>query len=176
MTEQKLRKFKLIDREGYLGASAANKKVIREYLEDGCFTGYMNDSGELRDGMIAGVLIENCEFQFFEEVFTEDATLQPDKFMMLGSEWMIVTEHPTMPNHKIIIETSTNAIDVISDEELTDLIKPKSWQEQVESDFGFEYSKSNKSFYIQKQTVDEGFLLRMAKRIIELSEGWVEEK
>lgn len=68
----KLRTFKLIDREGYLSSSSSNSLLIKEYLKDGCFTGYMDWFGELVEEGTDKELITNREFRFFKEVLPEE--------------------------------------------------------------------------------------------------------
>ena len=180
MTEQKLRKFRLIDRDGYLDETSENTRIYEDYFTNGVVEGFIDQHGELRS-RCHQCLIEECEFKFFEEVFDEGSTpenVETVKFMMSDSEWMVVTEHPTMPKHKIIIETSTNEIDVISDEELADIVKPKTWQEKLCKEYSekyqifryLEYCASSDLIKLES-FIEPAELVNFAKRILELSEG-----
>ena len=64
-----LRKFKLIDREGYLNNHHHyNSCIISGYLEDGCLTGIINPFGHLCHSYDKTTLITSGEFKYFEEV------------------------------------------------------------------------------------------------------------
>ncbi|AGG57791.1 hypothetical protein VPBG_00018 [Vibrio phage helene 12B3] len=71
MTEQKLRKFKLIDREGFLANHGSNKFRVAEHLVNGVFTGVVDEDQCLVDvkGRSGDIFILESEFHFFEEVF-----------------------------------------------------------------------------------------------------------
>jgi hypothetical protein len=72
MSEQKLRKFRLIDKEGYLFAHTMNVDHL-EYLEDGCFIGKIEDKKDFLVGKDSPhILITKGEFQFFEEILLEE--------------------------------------------------------------------------------------------------------
>ncbi len=66
MDDKKLRKFKLIDREGYLNAHPDNKQLLAKHFVDDVVAGYMN----MGDLLIRGfwVAIKTTEFKFFEEI------------------------------------------------------------------------------------------------------------
>lgn len=70
----KLRTFKLIDREGYLSSSEDCAELIITYLTDSnCFEGHLHPAGELLCKTNKNItLIHYDEFQFFEEVFPEN--------------------------------------------------------------------------------------------------------
>ena len=64
-----LRKFKLIDREGYLNNHHHyNSCIISGYLEDECLTGIINPFGHLCHNYDKTTLITSGEFKYFEEV------------------------------------------------------------------------------------------------------------
>lgn len=73
-TENKLRTFKLIDREGYTGYPSSNtnytsynKTMIEEHLVNDCFSGELDEYEDLMvDGKTA---INSTEFKYFQEVF-----------------------------------------------------------------------------------------------------------
>lgn len=80
MSEQKLRKFKLIDKDGYLFAHAMNVDHL-EYLEDGCFIGKIEDKQDFLVGKAnPHILIAKGEFQFFKEIpLEEDDNIQQER-------------------------------------------------------------------------------------------------
>lgn len=71
--EDKLRKFKLIDKEGYFSNYPLNKDAYNKYFsEDGTITGYINESYLTKNNLKGDYgLISPCEFQFFEEILPE---------------------------------------------------------------------------------------------------------
>lgn len=87
MSENKLRKFKLIDEEGYKDYASINATLLEIYLKDNCFEGFMDDScltlgsKDLRDA-----LITRSEFQFFEEVFKEELSQEENTFPQIGDQ------------------------------------------------------------------------------------------
>ncbi len=74
MTGQKLRTFKLIDREGFLSSCGDNPRLVEKYLDRGCFTGYIDEYNHFVEEESKDTLIVDGEFQFFEEVFPEENT------------------------------------------------------------------------------------------------------
>ncbi len=69
MEEQKLRKFRLIDRKGFLNANSFNESILRAHFVEGIVEGHIYENGNLRvDGF--RVVITAEEFKFFEEVLT----------------------------------------------------------------------------------------------------------
>ncbi len=167
MTEQKLRKFKLIDREGYLNSHYLNETFIRDHFTDGIVVGVLDEDGDFE--VEGDVVVEygRGEFQFFEEVFDTPAPVL-NKFQLYNEEWVVVAPHPTMENHTIIAETNSNRIDVISDEELENLLIPKTWQEKLCEEWkGFlRWDEKECMIEFMGGYTDE---IKLAKRILELS-------
>ncbi len=171
MTEQKLRKFKLIDREGYLNSHYLNETFIRDHFTDGIVVGVLDEDGDFE--VEGDVVVEygRGEFQFFEEVFDTPAPVL-NKFQLYNEEWVVVAPHPTMENHTIIAETNSNRIDVISDEELENLLIPKTWQEVLCEEYSqFEISSSEGDRLRFLGGMSATGMVELAKRILELSGG-----
>ncbi len=72
MNENKLRKFKLIDEEGYKDSHRLNSDLLRQHLENNCFKGVVDDGHLFCSKALHNPLISRIEFQFFEEVFEEE--------------------------------------------------------------------------------------------------------
>lgn len=76
MTEQnKVRKFKLIDREGFLNGSSENEGILQDHLLDGIISGITDERGNIgdnREWCAAKTYIFEFELKFFEEVFEEE--------------------------------------------------------------------------------------------------------
>lgn len=66
----KLRKFKLIDREGFLGRYSTNENILKGNLVSNCLEGVVDSEGVLRNSC-RSALINRTEFCFFEEVLEE---------------------------------------------------------------------------------------------------------
>ena len=66
MSENRLRKFKLIDEEGYKASHRLNSIYLRDHLKDNCFEGKIDYRGYLYN-KDEDILIVKEEFQFFEE-------------------------------------------------------------------------------------------------------------
>ena len=75
MSEDKLRKFKLIDEEGFKSSHHLNYVLLREHLKDNCLEGFVEDGCLLYLKGLPMTLIARNEFQFFEEVFEEESTI-----------------------------------------------------------------------------------------------------
>ena len=75
--ENKLRKFKLIDKQGFLEAHHCNHDILAK-VGSLLFTGYIDGDGSLRSskGKHAELITQN-EFQFFEETFVDQGTNLP---------------------------------------------------------------------------------------------------
>jgi len=71
MSEQKLRKFRLIDKDGYVNHHVDNKRYLK-YLVDGCFTGTVCENGAVRDYATSMLIIGEAESKFFEEISLEE--------------------------------------------------------------------------------------------------------
>ena len=65
---KELRTFKLIDKEGFLRASAQNSRLVRYHMNNGCFIGKINHKGRLVSLTSNTTLIATKEMQYFEEV------------------------------------------------------------------------------------------------------------
>ncbi len=75
MNEKKLRKFKLIDREGFINASSGNRALLlSEYCTNDTIEGYLSTAGNLLVGRSMAII--NSEFQYFEEI-KEDNNMKP---------------------------------------------------------------------------------------------------
>lgn len=68
--ENKVRKFKLIDRQGYLSQHSFNRDILHRV--GGTFSGYIEEDGSLSGHGVT--LITTNEFQFFEEITDEQET------------------------------------------------------------------------------------------------------
>ena len=78
--ENKLRKFKLIDKQGWLKSNSCNSNIIVQYFkEDGTVEGIIDCYPKLRDSAGSKVLISSREFQFFEEILSEQETPTPEE-------------------------------------------------------------------------------------------------
>jgi len=75
MSEDKLRKFKLIDEEGFKSSHHLNYVLLREHLKNNCFEGFVDEGCLLYLKGLPMTLIARNEFQFFEEVFEEESTI-----------------------------------------------------------------------------------------------------
>ncbi|MCP4991934.1 MAG: hypothetical protein GY928_39555 [Colwellia sp.] len=77
MSEDKvMRKFKLVDREGYFGVNSNNESIAHDLLVEGVFTGYVS-YGELYcpNDIHNRPVISTNEFKHFEEVTKVSQTL-----------------------------------------------------------------------------------------------------
>ncbi len=75
MNEKKLRKFRLIDREGFINASSGNRALLlSEYCTNDTIEGYLSTAGNLLVGRSMAII--NSEFQYFEEI-KEDNNMKP---------------------------------------------------------------------------------------------------
>lgn len=71
--ENKVRKFKLIDKQGYLKEVSGNQYVVDYFGE--IFLGYEDVSGEIRnDSSPINLIIDQHEFKYFEEITDEQET------------------------------------------------------------------------------------------------------
>lgn len=143
MTEQnRLRKFKLIDREGFLNNNWCNEYVLNEHLIDGYISGFENIVGDICDSTGNEVFIYGDELiEYFEEVFEVAKDDNDNKtFIYGGEEYLVVAPHPTQEDHTIVIKTSDNYIDVFSNALVEKLMKPKSWQETLAEEFDLDYN------------------------------------
>lgn len=167
MTEQnKLRKFKLIDREGYLASFWYNKTILEEHLQDECIMGFEHLNGDIGDLEGSDVFIEKGELIFFEEVFDEDEKLSPTRFPFNGYICRLVGQHPMKGSKSIYVREVDNKIGEIETKLLIELMKPKPWQEQLCDEFGLDYNSLGFGF---QHTMTEERTIEFAKRVIELS-------
>ena len=73
MSEQKLRKFRLVDKEGYFSSHSVNSSHYNAYyLPKNYYEGYVDSYGELLCKDEFMTLIDENEFEFFEEITSED--------------------------------------------------------------------------------------------------------
>lgn len=78
--ENKLRKFKLIDKEGYLGSHTLNKDILECFGDEEFFEGYLDGDGELVNYSASNsTLITTDEFKYFEEILPEKETPAPEE-------------------------------------------------------------------------------------------------
>ena len=198
MTEQKLRKFKLIDREGFLTNHGANVCRVTNHLVDGVFTGVMGDDQCLEDvkGGSGDIFILESEFQFFEEVFddvkeefiptlNEVCEVSPADDLETWYKFIPrakYTPHYLGEEHYVGDWQSEDVswkVEQISAENFVFRpIPEKTWQEKLCE----EYSEKNQIFrYLEycnssdliklESFIEPAELVNFAKRIIKLSEG-----
>lgn len=73
--ENKLRKFKLIDKEGYLRSHTQNGVILEYYGGGEVVEGYLDSEGELVNYLVCNqTLITKFEFKYFEEVTSNEET------------------------------------------------------------------------------------------------------
>ncbi len=71
MKEPKLRKFKLIDREGYINSHACNEELLKDHFVGDTVKGYyIEEWGDITLMVEGYSVISPDEFEFFEEVLT----------------------------------------------------------------------------------------------------------
>lgn len=172
--------YKLVDKDGWFKDDDFNESLYTNYFTS---TGFITIAAVYHGEGFTGdqCIITEDEYQFFEEVVTPTEGVQtlstptitplPSIFVR-GEEWLVATEHPTQEGKVICVRVSDNCIDCFDSIFIDEKLNPKSWQENIETHLGFEYSRTCKSFYISKRTLSEDELISMAKRIIELSQ-WV---
>ena len=72
MTEQKIHKFKLVDREGFIKSNPRNKSILELYMNNGVFEGVIDRDYDLIPVVgaryTADILISSEEFKYFEEI------------------------------------------------------------------------------------------------------------
>ncbi len=69
--ENKLRKFKVIDEEGFISKIFGNDVLIREYLKEGCFIGYIDQENDLVHPEMPNLTLIDSggrEFKYFKEI------------------------------------------------------------------------------------------------------------
>ncbi len=78
MSEDKkvMRKFQLINEDGYIAADYSNSEYYNTYSVYGCFTGHLDIMGRV---LVEGkTVISTSEFQSFKEVLDEDSSIYWD--------------------------------------------------------------------------------------------------
>ena len=180
MTEQKLRKFKLIDRDGYLDETSENTRIYEDYLTNGVVEGFIGRCEELysSDGCC---IIEIDEFKFFEEVFDEVGSKSWTGVgdFKVGSvvsatyegadEWYTSEIVAFKGNGIACVDLDDNLIFWASD---IQPIPEQTWQEKLcEEFYGLEYHPTPNKFHSIEGVMSTTQLVGFAKRIIELSEG-----
>lgn len=74
--ENKLRKFKLIDKEGWLSGHSQNEVILGYYGSDEIVEGYLDSDGDLVNYSICDqTLITKFEFKYFKEIFDNQGNL-----------------------------------------------------------------------------------------------------
>lgn len=166
--------YRLINKGGWFVNHSKNKVLFEKWFTGESVT--LEDIDEDGDGLCGNdvVIYIGVEDQFFEEVVekmvTQD-TASPKSIFIRGEEWLVVAEHPTQKGTIICVRVKDNCVDCFDSIFVEEKLNPKSWQENIETHLGFEYSHTCKSFYISKRTLSEEGLINMAKCIIELSGG-----
>ncbi len=82
---------------------------------------------------------------------------------------MVVAPHPINKKYTIIVETDSGFVTSLQNEELEELLKPKTWQAVVEDELGFEHSAEDGTFTLPKRTLSEKEFFSTAERILELA-------
>ncbi len=166
MEEQELRKFKLIDREGYINAWYYNETKLKDFFVGNTVEGRIDENGRLLVGGYFVIFSE--EFKFFEEVFDTPAPAL-SKFKRFNKEWVVVAPHPVKKDYTIIAAVDGGFASSLQNEELEELLKPKTWQAVVEDELGFEHSAEDGTFTLPKRTLSEKEFFSTAERILELA-------
>ena len=183
MTDKKLRKFKLVDKEGYFSSNELNQSIFIDELKGGLFEGYIDDFGCLTTEY-AGDLITPEEFKFFEEVVDDtkdEVSSEWDAYPPVGT----LCEYSAMDSNvwwKCIFVGKVGDFVYVDAPHLDDVqkfqpkhvhlrpIQPKSWQEVLCEEFDIEYDSDNDVLNFLRGYSESG-AIKLAKRIIELSEG-----
>ena len=185
MTEQKVRKFKLVDRDGFINRNPRNKVIMNLYMDNGMFEGVVDEDGDLVP-VVTGdgdILISENEFEYFEEV-TEVPSDQ-GKWYGVGippvGTICKAYHNKSGKYHEVeIIKTRNNGVyEVAACMKVNDFmvfwssnfgpVEEKTWQEKVSEEFDIEYTTSGDFKF--NHFMEQDRLIEMAKRIIELSEG-----
>ncbi|CAM0042411.1 hypothetical protein VPHK406_0021 [Vibrio phage K406] len=195
MTRQKLRKFKLIDREGYLDSAISNKDIYKNFFNNDITEGYINMVGDLGTEDQPCV-IDRTEFNFFEEVFDN----VEEDFIPTLNEVCEVSRADDLENWYKFIPRAKYTPHYLSEEQYVGdwqsedvswkveqisaenfVFRPlqeQTWQEKLCE----EYSEKNQIFrYLEycedsdlikvEAYIEPAELIHFAKRILELSEG-----
>ncbi|AUR93461.1 hypothetical protein NVP1187O_148 [Vibrio phage 1.187.O._10N.286.49.F1] len=198
MTEQKLRKFKLIDREGFLANHGSNKFRVAEHLTNGVFTGVVDEDQCLVDvkGGSGDIFILESEFHFFEEVFgdveevfipTLNEVCEVSRADDLETWYKFIPRAKYMPHYLAEehyvgdwqSEDVSWKVEQISVEGFVFRpIPEKTWQEKLCAEYSeknqifrhLEYCESSDLIKLESY-IEPAELTHFAKRILELSEG-----
>ena len=195
MTEQKLRKFKLIDRDGYLGSSTYNKNIYEDFFNNDETEGYINEVGDL-ETEDQPCVIDKIEFKFFEEVFDavkEEFIPTLNEVCEVSRADDLETWYKFIPRAKYTphylgeecyvgdwqFEDVSWRVEQISVENFVfQPIKEKTWQEKLCEEYSekyqifryLEYCASSDLIKLES-FIEPAELVNFAKRILELSEG-----
>ncbi|CAM0039162.1 hypothetical protein VPHK460_0022 [Vibrio phage K460] len=187
MTEQKLRKFKLIDRKGYFGSSRSNKRIYETEFDKDIVEGWINELGELDSTKGHNCVITDDEFQFFEEVFDtveEEFTPTINEVCEVSRADDLETWYKFIPRAKYTphylseeqyvgdwqSEDVSWKVEQISAENFVFRpIPEKTWQEKLCEEFADFDTESDIISYHGSMGKED--MVLFAKRILELSEG-----
>ena len=190
MTEQKLRKFKLIDREGYFGSSRSNKRIYEHEFTNNIVEGWIHELGELDSTKGQTCVIADDEFQFFEEVFDDvekDFTPTLNEVCEVSRADDLETWYKFIPRAKYTphylseeqyigdwrSEDVSWKVEQISAENFVFRpIPEKTWQEKLCEEYPLlAYHPTHNKFHSVEGVMSPSQLVAFAKRILELSEG-----
>lgn len=181
-----LRKFKLIDREGFLLAGNANDIILRDHLKDGVITGYIDCRGNIGSGTnyySSNTYVWKDELKFFEEIIG-DIEKEVGEWVGEGkppvgaiceayhSEDKVYYEVEVLKSrHNGSFDVSAcmdvNTHNVFWSADLRP-IKETSWQEQLCEEFNMVYVEDEDSF-VQLGIHNSEDMIKLAKRVVELS-------
>lgn len=180
-SKPKLRKFKLIDKEGYFSTHMYNRELFKRHSKDGIYHGRMVGNVLCtNDDNISNTLIMTMEFKFFEEIIDNsieqwDGANYPPvgtkceySAMDSGKWWECIFIgkvddfiYVEVPHLECVQKFQLNHIHLRQS-------KPKSWQEVLCDEYDIELDKHNWTFEVSRRFTESEFI-RLAKRIIELS-------
>lgn len=193
MTEQKLRKFKLIDREGFLNKHGDNVDILKEVMVDGILQGVEDEFGNIGNNPCYGksfTYIFKSELKFFEEVFDKGVTFERAEWNGDGvpPKGTICNLTSLKYEGRVLIKgyyggcvwvekkeredwEDANYVCPVADSKF-EPIKPKTWQEQLCEEFrGIDIASACQSQFGLSGGMDTEEIIHFAKRIIELTEG-----
>lgn len=110
MSEQKLRKFRLIDKEGFIQSCITNRSIVNLF-KDGIFKGRMSGCGKLRFN--CEIIILKNEFQFFEEIYPDQEDNPPQD--PINQEEIINNDNET-PSNEVYATFSDGMIHCIKED------------------------------------------------------------
>jgi hypothetical protein len=86
--ENKLRKFKLIDKEGFIAADEVNKGLLNKHLEEGGFiSGYCNEDGNICSCGNVYTIICRDELLYFKEVTPYNVPCKKEEILLEQTLW-----------------------------------------------------------------------------------------